>query len=253
MPKLDEAQAASRMRRVEDAALALFKERGYHGAGLREIAARARVSLGNIYNYYASKEAVFESIIARLYAEFAAEDSPLAAFFRENRFPDDLEEFGRAVGEMVERHVDYLTLVYVDVAEFGGRHVRPHYEDLAGRFETLLGERFEELRVGRGDSEGVDPAVAFAAVYMQFSNYFIVERMIGARGHLGLSDEEAVRAITLLFRKGLEGMYGVSSREVSPRHRDDPVSAEEARRKEGCLEGQDAAGHDKTRKSEEDS
>ncbi len=205
MPKLDETKTAERMARVEEGALRLFRMRGFHGSGLRDIACEAGVSLGNIYNYYESKESIFESILARLYDRFVSGDSPLAAFVSESRFPDDLEEFGRAVGETVEEHADYLTLIYVDIAEFGGRHVRPHYADLASRFEEAMGDRFEELRRGGALHGGLDPAAAFTIVYMQFFNYFVVERMIGARGHMGLSDDEAVRAMAILFRNGLSG------------------------------------------------
>ena len=37
---------------------------------------------------------------------------------------------------------------------------------------------------------------------MQFSNYFIVERLIGAR-HLGLDHKQSIRAIAKLFTEGL--------------------------------------------------
>lgn len=44
---------------------------------------------------------------------------------------------------------------------------------------------------------------AFLTVYMQFFNFFIVERMIGAQGHLGLDQDAAVAAIAAIFRRGL--------------------------------------------------
>jgi hypothetical protein len=39
---------------------------------------------------------------------------------------------------------------------------------------------------------------------MQFFNYFIVERMIGARGHMGTTDEQAIETLAGIFRRGLE-------------------------------------------------
>ncbi|MCB0219026.1 MAG: hypothetical protein KDH09_04970, partial [Chrysiogenetes bacterium] len=116
------------------------------------------------------------------------------------RFPDDIAELGAAVGKMVEHHSDYLTLLYVDIAEFGGVHARPHYARMMSSFEAVLAPRFAELR---GSSDGPDPAVVFTAIYMQFSNYFIVERLIGAKGHLGLSDGKAIAALTALFERGV--------------------------------------------------
>ena len=200
MPKLAEDQVAGRMALVEDAALSLFRERGFHGVGLREIADTAGVSLGNIYNYYEGKEAIFESVFGRLYANFAAPGEPLQHYLARCRFPDDIAEMGAAIGKMVGRHGDYLTLLYIDIAEFGGVHARPHYAQLMNIFEAVLGERFAELRK-RGD--GPDPAVVFTAIYMQFSNYFIVERLIGAKGHLGLSDGKAIAALSALFERGV--------------------------------------------------
>src|SRR5258705_237070 len=38
---------------------------------------------------------------------------------------------------------------------------------------------------------------------MQFANHFVVERLIGAKGYLGLSDRESIQAISKLFLYGL--------------------------------------------------
>lgn len=208
MPKIAPEQAEKRRRRLENAALRLFRRRGFHGVAIREIADEAGVSLGNIYTYYPGKEAIFTSVLERLKAGFLAPDGAFARYLAETRFPLDLAAFGRAVRAMVEDHVDYLTLIYVDIAEFEGAHVRSHYRDLAARFDALLRPRFDALRARAGGRPAVDPAVAFTAVYMQFFNYFVVERMIGARGHLGLSDEEAVEALSGLFTLGLGGIFG---------------------------------------------
>jgi AcrR family transcriptional regulator len=189
MPKLAEEQIRKRKRRVEDAALTLFKTQGFNGVGLRHIAQEAGVSLGNIYNYYEGKEELFNSILERLHSDFIGPDTPLAAYFETANFPDDMDVLGRVIGRMVDTHADYLTLIYVDLAEFRGRHVRPFYQGLPDRF-----------RVALGDSESV---VAFTVAYMQFFNYFIVERMIGATGHLGVSGDDAVESIAQILRGGV--------------------------------------------------
>lgn len=201
MPKLAQDQIAGRRALVEDAALALFRARGFHGVGLREIADAAGVSLGNIYNYYEGKEAIFESLFERLYADFIRPGEPLQQYLLRSDFPADIAKLGEAVGEMVERHADYLTLIYIDIAEFGGAHARPHYARLMGNFEAALAPRFAALRKQNGGAP--DPAMVFTAIYMQFSNYFIVERLIGAKGHLGLPDNKAVSALAQLFENGI--------------------------------------------------
>ncbi|MBI2568052.1 MAG: TetR/AcrR family transcriptional regulator [Candidatus Schekmanbacteria bacterium] len=202
MPKLTPQAMERRARQIEDGALPLFRERGFHGVGLREIAAQVGISAANVYNYFPGKEEIFASVLARLYTAFCSPTEPLGQYLAQSRFPTDLEALGMAVEAMVERHRDYLCLVYVDVAELGGRHARAHYADLAGRFGALLSGRFSALRGAAGNAAEVDPAVAFSLSYMAFFNYFIVERLIGARGHLGVGDAEATRLIAEFLRRG---------------------------------------------------
>src|SRR5512141_1393643 len=45
---------------VEDAAMKLFLEQGYHATSMRQIADRAGLALGGIYNHFTSKDEIFE-------------------------------------------------------------------------------------------------------------------------------------------------------------------------------------------------
>jgi len=57
---------------IVEAALALFRERGYEAATMREIASRANVSTGNAYYYFGSKEELIEEFYAIGQAEHLA-------------------------------------------------------------------------------------------------------------------------------------------------------------------------------------
>lgn len=48
---------------IKHAALQLFSERGFNGVTIQEIAGRAKVSKGLVYNYFDSKEALFHALI----------------------------------------------------------------------------------------------------------------------------------------------------------------------------------------------
>jgi AcrR family transcriptional regulator len=54
-PGLRERQKTERRRRIEAAARAVFREKGYDAATTREIAARAEVSIGTLFAYAADK------------------------------------------------------------------------------------------------------------------------------------------------------------------------------------------------------
>ncbi len=71
----DQKKENSRKRETEkrrnfllETAVTAFMEKGYHQTGIRDIAKRAGVSLGNLYNHFRSKEAVLIEI-ARLEAD----------------------------------------------------------------------------------------------------------------------------------------------------------------------------------------
>lgn len=207
MPKLSKAVIKEKKGTIEDAARELFIKQGFHATSMRDISRRAEVSLGNLYNYYATKEAIFESIINGYLKEV---DEKLRRIFEqidEPLEPANLRRLGEMLGELVDQHSDFWLLMYIDVLEFQNRHFRKMFEGLTEKFRRIFGEKFEEAK-RRGDLRpGVDGASAFTAAYMQFFNYFLVEKLFGGNGHLGLSDEQSLNALTKIFA------YGVLSEE----------------------------------------
>jgi AcrR family transcriptional regulator len=70
-PKALETQA-----RIFEAALELFRERGYEAATMRAIAERAGVALGNAYYYFRSKEQLIQAFYGRTHDEHLAAVRP---------------------------------------------------------------------------------------------------------------------------------------------------------------------------------
>lgn len=66
--KRDKASAQTR-RKILEAAVACFLEDGYHQTGVRSIAKRAGVSLGNLYNHFPGKHDVLAEVAALERAE----------------------------------------------------------------------------------------------------------------------------------------------------------------------------------------
>ncbi|MBJ7221324.1 MULTISPECIES: TetR/AcrR family transcriptional regulator [unclassified Brenneria] len=48
------------------AARLCFRRSGFHGAGMAEIAKHAQLSVGQIYRYFANKDAIIEEIVSRI-------------------------------------------------------------------------------------------------------------------------------------------------------------------------------------------
>lgn len=229
MPKLSRSVIDENKRHIEESAKELFINQGFHATPVREIAARAEVSLGNLYNYYRTKEEILESVIARdseivnarLQQMFAGLDEPFNA--------DDLAEFGRQVKALVGEHTDFWLLMYIDVMEFQNRHFRKMFEGLAKRMRQRYAAYFEDLERGRRLYDGVDPAVGFTAAYMQFFNYFLVEKLFGGKRHFGIGDDEVIAQLAAIFSRGVLRPRETGRLKVSKRKSD--ARAHTARRK----------------------
>ncbi|HET7488413.1 MAG TPA: TetR family transcriptional regulator [Acidimicrobiales bacterium] len=72
-----ETKAARTRSAIIDAALTLFRERGYDATTMRAVAAQAGVSVGNAYYYFASKEALVQGFYDRAQVEVMAVARPL--------------------------------------------------------------------------------------------------------------------------------------------------------------------------------
>jgi AcrR family transcriptional regulator len=217
MPKLSPAAMEEKKGRIEEAAKQLFIKQGFHATSTRNIAVRAGTSLGNLYNYYPTKEAILRSIISkyqkvideRLKSIFDQIEHPLS--------PEGLTRFARLVKQMVNEHHDFWLLMYIDVLEFENRHFRKMFENVAQKLRYRFAKSFEELRSSGALHDGVDPAIGFTAAYMQFFNYFIVEKLFGGNQHLGISDEKAISCLTDIYSRGLLRSSNGATGKAQPR------------------------------------
>ncbi|HYG82267.1 MAG TPA: TetR/AcrR family transcriptional regulator [Pyrinomonadaceae bacterium] len=203
MPKLSREAIEANKGRIEDAAKELFIKRGFHATSMREIASRAQTSLGNLYNYYRTKEAILESIIARYQKVIDARLQGVFAEVEEPLDPETLKRFGHAIRGLVGEHHDFWLLMYIDVLEFENRHFRRMFQGLSGKLRKQFAPQFAELKRRGAITPGVDPAVGFTAIYMQFFNYFLVEKLFGGDNHFGMTDDEVVNSLSRIFCYGI--------------------------------------------------
>ncbi len=68
-------------------ALSVFEEKGFNNTRIKDITEKAGTSVGNFYNYFKSKEEVFEVIISGLAELMKSKFKELFIYFQENRIP----------------------------------------------------------------------------------------------------------------------------------------------------------------------
>jgi AcrR family transcriptional regulator len=157
---------------IEDAALELFMEQGYHATSMRQIAERADLALGGIYNHFKSKEEIFEAIIIDkhpyrriLPAILAAEGETVEEFFK--------NAFHIIASELRERP-EFVNLMFIELVEFRGKHGALLLKEIAPKVLPV----FERVIKSRKNLRLTNPALLLRSFIGMEISYLITEMMI---------------------------------------------------------------------------
>ena len=195
------AQRAERSRRaILDAALHLFSTQGYRSTSTRDIADVAGISTGALYHHFADKELIFQSLLDEYWSATTTEDFPLTVALRRGAFPDDLMALAQAARESVKKYRPYIRLVYVDVVEFEGLHIRRYYDAIAARFAAFIAERPDVRQKLR---PGVSPQVAAILVTRVLLYLYSVEHVFGVPNQFGDQENIVLRQIVEILEHGI--------------------------------------------------
>ena len=196
-PSVQRDEKSERSRRlVLDAALKLFSTRGYRGTSVREIAEKAGVSIGNLYHHFPDKEAIFRTLLDEYREMTDSPKFPLRLALTTGSFPDNLEEIGYAARDAVRQYRAQMRLVFVDMIEFDGSHIREFYRDLRKGIDENS-EIVSKLRPGISRTSAVLAAVRL------FLNYFQLEILFGVPEPFGKDSAQIVREIAEMLRRGI--------------------------------------------------
>ncbi|MCY7339293.1 MAG: TetR/AcrR family transcriptional regulator, partial [Sphingomonas bacterium] len=129
------ARGEKTLRRILDAALAEFGERGFSESSIVGITRRARVALGTFYTYFDSKDAVFAALVRDMSGRVRDHVAPAI-----DGASDALDAEARALAAylvFVAEHKEVYRII--DEAEFVDPDgFRTHYETTASRIAARL-------------------------------------------------------------------------------------------------------------------
>jgi len=99
--------------------MSLFAEKGFAATGLREIADRAGVSLGNIYNHFKNKDELFQHIFnpGALVASLSDTFYELA-----EDFPFNIDRLILSIKKTIDANRALFKLIFIDLIEFEGKN-----------------------------------------------------------------------------------------------------------------------------------
>ncbi len=201
---MHQEQRSERSRtQILDAALKLFSHHGYGATSVQDIADAASLSKGNVYHHFEDKESIFRELLDQYFQAMSRPDFPFNRALAAGEFPDNLEELGRATRQAVQQYRQHVALIYVDVVEFDGSHIRKFYEDMARRFDAFLKSHGMEAKLRSKLAEGLSPISAVMLATRIFYNYFSIEVLFGVKDHFGKGTDEAVGEIARILRHGM--------------------------------------------------
>jgi AcrR family transcriptional regulator len=194
---------------ILEAALNLFSSQGYRGTSIREIAQSAGVSTGNVYHHFPDKETIFQTVLGQYWKAIESPDFPFNKALASGTFPDNLEDLAVAARESVRLWRRHVALIYVDVVELSGNHIRKFYSEMASRFERFIVTHGQTLSGEIRPGVPVTTAVMLASrVFLQ---YYAVEILFGVPEQFGKDSDLVMGEIAEILRHGMLKEHGLAA------------------------------------------
>ena len=182
---------------IEDAAVELFMERGYHATSMRQIAEHTGLALGGIYNHFSSKEELFEAIIVDKHPY--KKILPLILEAQGDTAEDFLKNAMRIVITELGREPYYLKLMMIEFVEFNGGHGAAMLKEIMPKvfpvFEQIV-KTSENMRV-------TNPAMLMRSFFGMVVSYLITEMVTSNSVMSDLMPKNSMDIYTDIFLYGI--------------------------------------------------
>ncbi len=158
---------------IEDAALTLFLEHGYHATSMRQIADQAGLALGGIYNHFSNKEEIFSGIVKDKHPYKRVLPAILAA---EGETAEDfVRSAASALVSELGNQPDFVKLMFIEIIEFNGKHASLMLREIGPNLLPV----FERLVRVRKNLREVPPAILMRSFIGMFFSFYVTELFIG--------------------------------------------------------------------------
>lgn len=173
MPEESLTKGARTHQVIMESAYDLFLEHGYAATSMRQIAERAGLALGGIYNHFINKEAIFSELILERHPYRQILPIMLVTPV------DDPESFVRMAAQtMVDelgKRPDFIKLMLIEIVEFNGRNMPKIMESVLPEVLPLV----QKFNHQKGLLRDIPPFIFLRAFLGFVFSYYITELLIG--------------------------------------------------------------------------
>jgi AcrR family transcriptional regulator len=157
---------------IIDSAYALFTSQGYAATSMRQIADKAGLALGGIYNHFSSKEEIFQTVVQQRHPFFK-----LLPLLRETQ-GETLDEYihGAARNLVAElgQHPEFLNLMLIELVEFKARHAPLLFDKIFPEIMEIAGR----VAVFQDASRSIPAPLLMRAFLGMFFSFFLTELLL---------------------------------------------------------------------------
>ncbi len=167
---------------ILQAAYDLFIAQGYHGTSMRQIARKAGLALGGIYNHFSSKEDIFTTVFV--------ENHPILEMLPalENAEGETVEGFvhnaANQLMQSIYRRPDFLNLMFIEIVEFKSTHVHKIFATTFPRGLNMV----ERMTAAEGTLREIPTPMLIRAFISLFFSYYLSELILGDAGPPGFKE-----------------------------------------------------------------
>jgi AcrR family transcriptional regulator len=157
---------------IEEAAFELFMDQGYHATSMRQIADKAKLALGGIYNHFSSKEDIFAAIIIDKHPY--KQILPLVLAAEGDTAEDLIRNAARALVTELGNRPELLKLLFIEIVEFNGKHISSLISEIAPKLIPM----FEKMVHVRKNLRKFPPPILVRSFLGMFFSFYITELFI---------------------------------------------------------------------------
>lgn len=191
MPRSTREKTAETHEIIVEAALQLFVSQGYHATSMREIAARAQLTVGALYNHFSDKEQIWLEVL--LVRHPYRDVLPKLISIQTDNVEDMFYQAAHIMVAELEKRPELMNLMLIEIVEHNLSHVLALAQiimpQLAGLY-PLLTAKNDKLR-------DIPYPILFRSFIGLFFSYYVTGILITRGAGIGADDNALDKFIDL--------------------------------------------------------
>jgi AcrR family transcriptional regulator len=196
MPRSSREKTVETRARIIDAAHRIFVERGYHATSMRDISTRAGVTVGAIYNHFATKEDIWVGVLREHHPY--REVIPLLVSAEGETVAEMIRSAARLMISGLQVRKDVFNLLFIEIVEHEGRHVQLLFADIV----PLLAELQSSFLSKKGRVRDLPDVILLRSFVGLFFSFYVTGVILNSMGG-NMLDEQSLDQFVDLYLHGV--------------------------------------------------